>query len=168
MELPQGDQVLAGVKFQIGEGLIHLASKQLPDRPERVEEIPVNTRFSKLYVLHGMGFGPRFGVKDGTNIGNYLVRYEDETTDMIPIIYDNMFAIGGMSTTRNLQLGHSWRGQAVIRLRDCQIRRSAFTSLLGTIPTPTRRSLQLILFRRTRLPPPLSVWPSHWRRRRLN
>ena len=87
MELPQGDQVLAGVKFRIGEGLIHLASKQLPDRPERVEEIPVNTRFSKLYVLHGMGFGPRFGVKDGTNIGHYVVRYEDETTDMIPIIY---------------------------------------------------------------------------------
>ena len=42
----KGEQEFAGVKFKIGEALIQLAGKTIPQRPEKVEGIPVNRRFT--------------------------------------------------------------------------------------------------------------------------
>ena len=54
-ELPQGEQVLAGVKFAIGKNLILLDAKHLSDklRKAKAEAIPVDKKFTRLYILHG-------------------------------------------------------------------------------------------------------------------
>jgi HEAT repeat protein len=86
-ELPTGDQMLAGVRFRIGEGLIHLASTAVPDLPEKITGIEVNQRFNNLYLLQGMGFAQQLGFKKGATIGTYVMHYEDETTEAIPMVY---------------------------------------------------------------------------------
>ncbi len=87
-DLPRGDQTFGGVKFRIADALIQLAGKQMPDRPEKVEQIPIDQDFKTLYILHATqyGTGP-YLVEDGTVIGQYVVHYEDKTTETIPIVY---------------------------------------------------------------------------------
>jgi peroxiredoxin len=84
-ELPQGEQSFAGVRFRIVDGLIHLASTRLRDKPEGVEGIELKQRFAKLYILHASGGGVELA--HGALIGEYRVHYEDETTGTIPIVY---------------------------------------------------------------------------------
>ena len=92
-QFPQGEQTFEGVKFRVGEALIHLAGKPYaPDKPEKVEGIPVNKAFAKLYIVHGTGYGggppsARYYVEDGTLIGKYQVHYEDKSVRTIPIVY---------------------------------------------------------------------------------
>lgn len=92
--LPQGEQVLGDVKFKVGPGLIQLGSKEFPDSPERVGEIAVDRKFAKLHFLHATCFGGgpneeggEGWVKDGTPIGQYVVRYDDGSEEVIPINY---------------------------------------------------------------------------------
>ena len=84
-ELPQGDQVLAGVKFAIGKGLIQLGNKYLPEklRNGKVETISVAKTFTRLYILHGTQWGT---ADDGTPIGEYRLHYQDGTVAAIPVI----------------------------------------------------------------------------------
>ncbi len=84
-ELPQGDQVLAGVKFNIAKGLIQLGNKYLPEklRKEKADSISVGKSFTRLYILHGTQFG---SADDGTQIGQYRLHYEDGSEAAIPIV----------------------------------------------------------------------------------
>ena len=84
-ELPQGEQTLGGVKFHVGEGCIQLGGPRLPKMPEKVPGIRVGMALTKLHVLHGTGWGGR--VQEGVLIGRYVVYYEDETSETIPIVY---------------------------------------------------------------------------------
>jgi hypothetical protein len=91
-ELPRGEQTFAGVKFQIGERLIQLAGTLLNGVPTMVDGIPVEKRCARIYFLHAThwgGPGPDGSdpVPDGTLIARYLVRYQDDTTQAIPVIY---------------------------------------------------------------------------------
>ena len=49
-ELPKGEQILAGVRFRIGESFIQLGNQSLPGEPLNVEGIEVGTRVAKLYI----------------------------------------------------------------------------------------------------------------------
>jgi beta-galactosidase len=84
-ELPQGEQVLAGVKFTIGKSLIQLDDTHLSEklRKGKAEAISVDKTFSRLYILHGTQWG--YG-DDGTLIGQYRVHYQDGTVAAIPIV----------------------------------------------------------------------------------
>ena len=86
-KLPKGDQGLGGVRFHIGKKMIQLASKRAEEFPEKVEGISVAGRFTHLHFLHATGWGSPGTVKDETQIGHYLVRFEDKSTDEIPIEY---------------------------------------------------------------------------------
>ncbi len=93
-QLPQGKKELGGVTFQVGPGLIQLGSTQFRDFPEKVGDIAVDRKFAKLHILHATcyGGGPNQQggegwVKDGTPIGQYLVRYDDGTEEAIAITY---------------------------------------------------------------------------------
>jgi hypothetical protein len=81
--LPTGEQTFAGAKFKIGPGLIQLSGKESADRPEKVEGIKVNTKCSKLYLLHAC----HWGAKDDGIIGYYTVHYDDKSHETIPIVY---------------------------------------------------------------------------------
>jgi hypothetical protein len=92
--LPRGEQTLGGFKFKIGPGLIQLGSKTLTTLPANMDGIKVKKRFSKLNILHATCFGggpneegSEWHFDDGTVLGHYLVHYEDQTTERIPIVY---------------------------------------------------------------------------------
>ena len=82
-ELPRGEQTFAGVRFQIGNGVIETASTNQPDRPEKAEGLAVDGKAAKIYFLHGT----QWRGSDGIQIGHYLVHYEDGDTASIPIVY---------------------------------------------------------------------------------
>ena len=83
--LPTGEQTLAGVKFKIGPGLIQLSGKEpaAAEKPEKAEQLKLNTTFSKLYILHAC----HFNAKEGSIVGYYTVNYDDKSQETIPIVY---------------------------------------------------------------------------------
>jgi hypothetical protein len=83
-ELKQGIQTLNGLKFDIGEGLIRLASVRLKDDlPERVEGIKVGAKFATLHILHATAYS----AADEMVIAKYVVHYDDQSTDTIEVVY---------------------------------------------------------------------------------
>ncbi len=105
-ELPRGEQTFGGVKFNIADAMIQLASTKLPDRPEKVE-IPVNRTFIRLYVLHATEWGEVSWAKvpDGTLVGQFHLNFEDQTTETIPIVYGedlrDWWDVEGKAVTRS-------------------------------------------------------------------
>ena len=92
-QLPKGESLFGDVKFKIEDKLIQLSSKYVQDKPDKVDGIQVGKKFAKLYLLHATGFGG-FGkpgdplyISDGTAIGHYTVKYEDNSVEIIPIVY---------------------------------------------------------------------------------
>jgi hypothetical protein len=91
-ELPRGEQTFSKVKFKIGASLIQLGSTVVKDKPAKVEGIAVDCKLTRLYFLHATGYGnapaaqPNH-VKDDTEIGHYIVNFDDKTTATIPIVY---------------------------------------------------------------------------------
>ena len=84
--LPQGELTFEKLKFKIGEKLIRVKGQNAPDVPTSVEGIKVDAKFERLHILHANGYGePNF--EEGTEIGAYIVHYEDKTTARIPIVY---------------------------------------------------------------------------------
>jgi Protein kinase domain/Putative zinc-finger len=95
--LPKGEQDFAGVKFNIGAGLIQLSE----ERPCKVEGIKVGVTCRKLHFLHAC-HGPGPGA-DPTS-GYYKVTYDDNSQETIPIVYgkdllDWWFAEGAAGPT---------------------------------------------------------------------
>jgi hypothetical protein len=93
-ELPQGQQTLDGVAFDIGSGCIQLAGTWMGDVPASTEAIPVARRAARLHFLHATGWGEGAGgradagyIADGTQIARYVVRYTDGESTEIPVVY---------------------------------------------------------------------------------
>ncbi|MDZ4784211.1 MAG: hypothetical protein SGJ19_28520 [Planctomycetia bacterium] len=90
--LMKTDPRLSDVQYHIGEKMLQLGSKLCLERPKKIEGIPVDKAVGKLHFLHATGFGtgqetdPNY-VKDGTQIGHYTIRYADDTTVELPIVY---------------------------------------------------------------------------------
>jgi hypothetical protein len=81
--LKTGKQTLGGIKFEVGEKLIQLGSKGLPDKPEKVEGIEVGRAVAKLHFLHATGYR----TEEDAVIGKYVVHYDDATKEEIEIVY---------------------------------------------------------------------------------
>src|SRR5262249_7261811 len=73
--LPRGEQSFAGVRWQIGAGLILLSGKLTSDRPEKVEGIKVGTTCARLHFLHAT----HWQAPEDTTVGYYVVTYEDKS-----------------------------------------------------------------------------------------
>ena len=92
--LPGGESEFNGVRFKVEDGILHLGSTILDARPEKVSDIKVDAKCSKLHFLHATCFGggpnqegsPLY-VKDGTTIGEYVLTFDDKSTVSIPIVY---------------------------------------------------------------------------------
>jgi hypothetical protein len=94
LTIEKGEQMLGGIKFQIGEGVVQLGSKVWQEMPEKVEGIKVGRKFAKLHILHATGYGggPNMPgndwyIEDDTEIGEYKIHYEDKSTEAILIVY---------------------------------------------------------------------------------
>ena len=84
-------RTLAGIRFQIGPGLIQLGSQVLKSLPASMEGIKVKEQFSKLHILHATCFGggpnepgDKWHIDDGAELGHYIVHYEDQSTESHP------------------------------------------------------------------------------------
>jgi hypothetical protein len=87
-ELPQGEQVFAGVRFRIAEEAVQLGSNRLPGFVRSVRGIPLRARAVRLYLLHAVQWGgPAFGVLDGTTVAQLRVHYADGIAATLPIVY---------------------------------------------------------------------------------
>ena len=62
-------------------------SQVVSEPPAAVRGIAIGARFDTLHILHSTMFGNAFGANNGTEIGIYIVYYEDRTEERIPIIY---------------------------------------------------------------------------------
>lgn len=92
--LPTGEQKLGATKFKIGPGLIQLGSQVLQTLPEKKTDIEVKKKLTKLVILQATCFGggpikegDEWYIKDGTELGHYVVHYKDKSSETIPIIY---------------------------------------------------------------------------------
>lgn len=90
-DLPQGEQKFDKVPFKIGPGCICLGSTLKADKPDKVE-IPVKRKLAKIFMLHATQNGGAVEpnpshIKDGTLIGQYMVRYSDGGGEGIEITY---------------------------------------------------------------------------------
>jgi len=82
--LPRGVHKLGNAYFRIGERMVHVQGKLRPELPRAIKGIKVQARSRVLHILHATQYG---GGDVGTLIGAYIIRYADETTERIPIIY---------------------------------------------------------------------------------
>ena len=85
--VPQGVQEFAGVKFDV-RGLVQLSGKSAAEQlsvrfPKEVKNIRMGRACRQLHLLQAAGWPSPVG----TQIGSYVVHYQDGTTEQIPIIY---------------------------------------------------------------------------------
>lgn len=73
--LPRGRRVLAGVRFDVGYGLIQLSGRDLrrknPTFPTNVAEIPIREECRRIHLLHGT----MFKIPDGSPLGLLVLNY---------------------------------------------------------------------------------------------
>lgn len=86
--MPVGRQVAAGVVFDIidesknnGKSCIILKGKEFTQVPSSVTGIPIGRKVRTLYFLHTAAY-----VAKSTEFARYVVRYEDGSKDVIPIV----------------------------------------------------------------------------------
>jgi hypothetical protein len=86
-ELPRGVQMLAGVAFDV-RGVIQLGGGETIDLgrrlPNQVTRIKVGRHCQRVHFLHGALWE---NAAEGTQVGQYLIRYENGHLSEIPIRY---------------------------------------------------------------------------------
>jgi hypothetical protein len=82
-DLPQGKQTFEGIKFDIGEKMIHLGCTQVKEKPQKVEGVKVGQKVGKLHILHAT----HYAVADDTVIAHYVVNYADKSSEKIEVAY---------------------------------------------------------------------------------
>jgi hypothetical protein len=82
--LPQGVVRLGDVDFDI-RGIVQVAGNEGPAQrfPRQIQGIRVDQHCRQLHFLHGSGWN----ATRGAFIGQYIVRYEDDTVEVIPLTF---------------------------------------------------------------------------------
>jgi hypothetical protein len=110
VSLPGGEQTLPEVTFDIGPKYVMLAGKRAPDLPDEVTGIGVGKKLSRLHFLQGSSWGSP-GVADGTEIGAYIVHYDDGSDARIPIVYgESVRDWWGWDNDPTVRADVAWRG----------------------------------------------------------
>lgn len=82
--LPTGMQKLGDVTYEIGNGVLQLGgSGGVVGKPEKITGIKVERTADRLHILQGTGNM----TYDGTVISKYVIRYADQTTTSIEVVY---------------------------------------------------------------------------------
>lgn len=102
------EQVIAGVRFQLG-AVIGLAGqhRRVQDDPQQLQ-LELNVPARQLAFLHTTGWTVP---ATGTEIGRYVVHYQDGSSTLIPLFYRvNISAWTELEVTA-LNLQQAWRGE---------------------------------------------------------
>lgn len=117
--LPSGLQIVDGTAFDI-RGIVQLASTadaRTRGFPREAGPVPVGQKCQRLHFLHSAG-GPE---KDGTVIGEYVIRFEDGTTESVPLNYAentwNWWDIPGRTAPMKPGTTLAWRGRNPVSAR---------------------------------------------------
>jgi outer membrane protein assembly factor BamB len=110
--LPTGERLFAGVRWQIGPGLILLSGKATADRPAGVRGIRVEATCSRLYFLHAT----HWAAPEGQTVGYYTVNYEGKGRQKVPIVYgkdvsDWWYRVGAAGPSR---AAVAWKGENAV------------------------------------------------------
>ena len=129
-ELPPGEYGFNGIPFRIGKRFISLGGERWPERPLRKQGIAVDTTLAKLHFLHNAFYETDNAVR----IGEYRVHYEDDSTELIPLVYGH-----NVSSWDYVQLGSgpvAWVGTNPLSRR--QTRWVFLRRLTWTNPHPEK------------------------------
>ena len=87
-ELPRGIHRLGGVEFQIDDRMLRLGSCIDTGWPMAVEGIEINHKLTRLHFLHGTtwGGGAVNSIREGEQIAEYSLHYEDGSTATVPVL----------------------------------------------------------------------------------
>lgn len=84
--IPLGLDSYGGVDFDV-RGVIQLSGERLRTSggnfPEKVEGVVIGMKGKRIHVLHASGWGN--GVERGTEVGSFILKYEDGEEARIPI-----------------------------------------------------------------------------------
>jgi hypothetical protein len=82
--LPRGIQELGGVRFDI-RGVVQVAGTEIPATrfPRQITGMRVELTCQRLHFLHASGWR----AVEGTQIGQYVLHYDDGETAVIPLVY---------------------------------------------------------------------------------
>src|SRR5207249_4219939 len=72
-----------GFRSRVGQGILHLGSKFLPNQPEKISGIKVGQKFARLHILHASAYAVD---TEEILVGSYTVHYGDGSTQTIPIM----------------------------------------------------------------------------------
>lgn len=101
--LPTGLLQLGGTVFDV-RGIVQVLGGSLKQAgghyPEKISGIKVEQACRQLHFLHGAGWSTR----DGTRIGSYVVHYDDEQEQTIPIVYGEDVRDWNASSDRSTKL----------------------------------------------------------------
>ncbi len=79
---------MGGCVYRIGKGTVQLKGQPLENVPEEVKGIKVGQKIRRLNILHATGYGSGTNaVTEGTQIGTYVINYDDGSIAEIPIKY---------------------------------------------------------------------------------
>ena len=81
--LTRGVRRMDDLFFRIGERMVHVQGQARPELPREVKGIAVGARGRLLHVLHAA----QGGAPPGTEVGAYVVHYDDGSTARIPLVY---------------------------------------------------------------------------------
>ena len=109
--MPRGIQMLAGTQFDV-RGLIQVGSSTRGGQPypRGIEEVNVRLRCERMHFLHSAIMA--FDIKPGTELGHYVIFYEDGSIHGIPIIFGRDVADWFTQPNENLPaLKAAWTGE---------------------------------------------------------
>jgi RNA polymerase sigma factor (sigma-70 family) len=81
--LPRGTLDLGGQFFRVGDDMIHLAGQMTGGLPGEAKGIELKAKAHRLHFLHAV----QQGLPPATEVGAYVVRYVDGSSERIPIVY---------------------------------------------------------------------------------
>ncbi len=86
--LPTGRQILGGVRFDVGSGVVQLNGGELHKRhfgpfPTNVTDILIRQKLKRLHLFHGA----YFGAEEGAPVGTLTLHYSDGNTHTFAFNY---------------------------------------------------------------------------------
>ena len=104
--LTRGVRQMEDLFFRIGDSIAHAQGQLRGDLPSEIKGIKVGGRGQVLHLLHAT----QMGAAPGTEVGAYVVHYDDRSTERIPLVYGRDIVTGTCGNVRACRSRQPARG----------------------------------------------------------